>query len=291
MNTFIGGIEAGGTKFVCAVSNADSLGEILLEERFETSDSETMLAKAVSFFQNAADKGMPISALGIGTFGPAGVNPKLNNYGQILATPKEGWAGTDFLGVFKEAFPDVAISFDTDVNAAALGEGSQGAAVGLDSYVYITIGTGIGGGVVINGKMIKGYLHPEIGHIYVHKQEGDDFAGCCPFHTNCIESLASGTAINERWEMPAQEMAKDHPAWKLEAKYIAALCQTLTAVISPQRIILGGGVMQQTHLLAMIRAEFESLINGYWDIPDDYIVTPELGNHAGIIGCLKLARE
>jgi len=288
MPSYLGGIEAGGTKFVCAVSDRDT-GEIIIEERFPTTDPTNTLARAVAFFKDAASQGKPIDALGIGTFGPAGVNPALSNYGKILATPKEGWEGADFIGAFQDAFPELAIAFDTDVNAAAIGEGSEGAAKGLSSYVYITVGTGIGGGVVINNQVIQGYLHPEIGHISIRREEGDDYAGACPFHQDCVEGLASGTAINQRWGMAAQDMPEDHPAWQLEAKYLAALCQTLTATLSPERIILGGGVMLQKHLLPMIQQEFNSLTNGYWQTPENYIVTPKLGNHAGIIGCLKLA--
>lgn len=288
MAGYLGGIEAGGTKFVCAIGDRKS-GEILLEERFPTTDPTATLARAVDFFKEASSRGYPISALGIGTFGPAGVNPSLSNYGKILATPKQGWEGADFVGTFRDAFPDISIAFDTDVNAAAIGEGSQGAAVDLSSYVYITIGTGIGGGMVIDGRVIRGYLHSEIGHVSVRREAGDDFAGACPFHEDCIEGLASGTAISKRWGMPAEELHADHPAWQLEAKYLASLCQTLTATLSPERIILGGGVMQQKHLLSMIEKEFVTKINGYWSIPESYLVTPKLGNQAGIIGCLKLA--
>jgi len=293
MSQYLGGIEAGGTKFVCAVSEpcdaSGKVGKIILEERFATEEPEATLAKAVEFFQLAEAQGYPISALGIGTFGPAGVNPSLSNYGKILATPKQGWEGADFIGTFSKAFPELVIGFDTDVNAAAIGEGSQGAAQDLASYVYITIGTGIGGGVVINGQVIQGYLHPEIGHISVKREAGDDFAGVCPFHQDCIEGLASGTAINQRWGMAAQDMAPDHPAWELEAKYLASLCQTLTATLSPQRIILGGGVMLQKHLLERVQQAFTTLTNGYFETPENYLVTPKLGNQAGIIGSLKLA--
>ncbi len=288
MPSYLGGIEAGGTKFVCAVSERES-GEIILEERFPTTDPISTLAKAAGFFKDASSQGYIIEALGIGTFGPAGVNISQSNYGKILATPKQGWEGADFLGTFRKSFIDLPIAFDTDVNAAAIGEGSNGAAKGLDSYVYITIGTGIGGGAVINGQLIKGLLHPEIGHISVRREGGDEFAGVCPFHKDCIEGLASGTAINERWGISAEELREDHPAWKLEAKYLASLCQTLTATFSPERIILGGGVMQQEPLLEMIQQEFKTLTNGYWQTPKNYLVTPELGNQAGITGCLKLA--
>jgi len=282
--TFIGGIEAGGTKFVCAVGDVD--GNVLLEERFPTTTPAETFAGAIEFFQKASEQYGELSKLGIGTFGPAGVNPKRDDYGKILVTPKQGWEGADFVGTMQRAFPNAEIVFDTDVNAAALGEGLKGAAQGFASYVYVTIGTGIGGGVVVDGRTLSGLLHPEIGHISVPQL--DDFEGVCPFHGNCVEGMASGTAIAERWGTPAYELAPEHPAWQLEAKYLAHMCRTLTAILSPEKIILGGGVMEQAHLLELVRAEFNELNGGYWPTPTDYIVTPDLGNQAGITGCLAL---
>lgn len=281
----LGGIEAGGTKFVCALG--DEHGNVLKEVRFPTAAPEPTLANAVAFFEQTEQEFGKMSALGIGTFGPAGINKDLDNYGKILATPKAGWEGADFLGAFSQW--NIPKAFDTDVNAAALGEGLKGAAIGLKNFVYITIGTGIGGGVVINGLPLSGYLHPEIGHISI--RQSDDFEGVCPFHKNCVEGMASGTAIEARWGKPAQELAPDHPAWELEATYLASLCKTLTAVLSPQRIILGGGVMGQDHLLPMIQAKFDDLCASYWQTPDDYLVTPKLGNQAGIVGALRLAQQ
>ncbi|MGJ8657820.1 MAG: ROK family protein [Akkermansiaceae bacterium] len=292
-NHYIGGIEAGGTKFVCAIATPD--GGILRESRFPTVDPETTLQQAVDFFKENLpldeSSGMParLLALGIGTFGPVGVNPALSNYGKILATPKKDWENTDFITPFITTFPSVKISIDTDVNAAALGEGLLGAAKNLHSYVYITIGTGIGGGVVINNQIIKGHLHPEIGHLSVHQEQADRFAGACPFHHNCIEGLASGEAMSQRWGAKAESLAQDHPAWELEASYIASLCQTLTAVLSPQRIILGGGVMEQPHLLSIIQEKFLLKTGGYWQIPANYLTVPVLGNQAGIVGAVQLA--
>lgn len=281
----LGGIEAGGTKFVCALG--DEHGNVLKEERFPTGAPEPTLAQAVAFFENAEQEIGKMDALGIGTFGPAGINKDLDNYGKILATPKEGWEGAEFLGAFAKW--DIPKAFDTDVNAAALGEGAKGAAVGLKNFVYITVGTGIGGGVVINGQTLSGYLHPEIGHISIRQL--DDFEGVCPFHKNCAEGMASGTAMRERWGKPAQKLSLDHPAWELEAAYLASLCQTLTAVLSPQRIILGGGVMGQDHLLPMIQKKFDELCSSYWQTPNNYLVRPELGNQAGIVGALRLAQQ
>lgn len=290
---YIGAIEAGGTKFVCAIATPD--GEILEESRFATRDAKETLQEAVNFFHEnlpldlSTGRAARLSALGIGTFGPVGVNPKLSNYGEILSTPKEGWEGTDLITPFANAFPSVKVSIDTDVNVAALGEGLLGAAKNLDSYVYITIGTGIGAGVVINNQIIKGHLHPEIGHLSVYQEKGDSFAGVCPFHGHCVEGLASGEAIYQRWGAKAETLPPDHLAWGLEARYIASLCQTLTAVLSPQRIILGGGVMEQEHLLPLIQEEFQVKVGGYWQNPSDYLVKPMLGNQAGIIGAVHLA--
>jgi fructokinase len=290
---YIGAIEAGGTKFVCAIASPD--GEILRESRFPTRNPEQTLQQVVDFFQEnlpldpATGQISRLSALGIGTFGPVGVNPELPSYGKILATPKKGWEGTDMIAPFTSAFPHIKVKLDTDVNAAALGEGQLGAARDSHSFVYITIGTGIGGGVVINDQIIKGHLHPEIGHLSVYQEKNDSFLGVCPFHHNCIEGLASGEAIYQRWGTKAENLPPEHPAWLLEARYIASLCQTLTAVLSPQRIILGGGVMEQAHLLPLIEQEFQRKVGEYWQITPDYLVRPMLGNQAGIIGSVQLA--
>jgi fructokinase len=287
---YIGAIEAGGTKFVCAIASASSQGEILTETRFPTRAPFSTIKEAIEFFQQNLPPVGSLSALGIGSFGPLGVNPALPNYGKILTTPKKGWQGTDLITPFTKAFPGLKIAIDTDVNTAALAEGIHGTGKDLHSYVYITIGTGIGGGVVINNQIIKGHLHPEIGHLSIHQEKSDSFLGACPFHQNCIEGLASGEAIRQRWGARAETLPPDHPAWGLQASYIASLCQTLTAVLSPQRIILGGGVMQQPHLLPMIRQKFLIKVGDYWQIPIDYLVTPALGSQAGIIGALQLAK-
>ncbi len=282
-----GAVEAGGTKFVCAVG--DSAGNVLVEERFSTETPEPTLQRAVNFFKKHEGEYGKIDHFGIGTFGPAGVNRSRDDYGKILATPKLGWQGADFVGTFQSAFPAATIVFDTDVNAAALGEGKRGAAVGLKTYVYVTVGTGIGGGIVVNGRPLKGMLHPDIGHITV--PAFDDFEGVCPFHGDCLEGLASGTAISERWGKEAWELAVDHPAWELEAEYLAAMVQTLTAVVSPERVILGGGVMEQTQLFSLVCEKFAKNTGGYWPELEDFIVPSELGNQAGIIGCFELAKQ
>jgi fructokinase len=282
---WIGGLEAGGTKIVCAVGDAE--GNVIHEERFPTETPERTLPEVIAFFKKSEQEFGEIGGLGIGTFGPAGTNRGRSGYGTILKTPKAGWEGADLLGAFREAYPGVPVAFDTDVNAAAVGEGARGAARGLDSFVYVTVGTGIGGGIVVNGKPLSGILHPEIGHIRV--PIFDDFEGVCPFHGNCLEGMASGTAMAKRWGVDPRQLPSDHEAWDLEAKYLAAMVQTLTAVLSPERIIFGGGVMEQTQLFPMIREKFMRDAGGYWPEIDDFLVPSQLGNQAGIIGCLILA--
>ena len=294
-NSYVGGIEAGGSKFICAIASSE--GETIKQARFATSDPRETLQRAVEFFQENIPRGKDsefesvFSSLGIGAFGPVGVNARSSDYGRILNTPKRGGEGVDLIEPFKAAFPELKVLVDTDVNVAALGEGRFGIAKGLDSYVYITVGTGIGGGVVVNNEIIKGLLHSEIGHVSIRREEEDFFEGACPFHSDCIEGLASGEAIMQRWGHRAECLPPGHVAWELESKYIASLCQTLTAVLSPQRIILGGGVMEQGLLLAMVRERFQEKVGGYWEVPSDYIVTSGLGGQAGITGALCLAQE
>ncbi len=294
-NQYLGGIEAGGTKFLCTIVSADSPREIISEVRIPTTDPESTLREVIDFFQNSLPPAGLLSAIGIASFGPLGVNPALPTYGRILATPKLGWKNVDIIAPLKNAFSnqfsEIKFAIDTDVNAAALAEGLHGASVGLDSFVYITIGTGIGGGVVVNHQLLKGHLHPEVGHISVHREITDSFSGACPFHSSCIEGLASGEALFQRWGARAETLPSGHPAWELQAKYIASLCQTLTAVLSPQRIILGGGVMQQAHLLPLIRDQFHHKAGNYWELPDEYLVTSKLGNQAGMIGAIELAKN
>ncbi len=287
VNKVIGAIEGGGTKFVCAIF--DLSGRILDQTEFPTTSPIETLARTVDYFKRLESQFGELLALGVGMFGPITVNAESERYGEILPTPKKGWEGANIVVELERAFDGITIALDTDVNASAIGEGMKGAAQNLNSYVYITIGTGIGGGVVTNGKVVNGLVHPEIGHMSIHAH--DSFSGVCPYHKNCAEGLASGTAINERWGEKAQNLPADHPAWRLEAKYLASLCQTLIAVMSPERIILGGGVMKQDHLLPMIVEEFESLVGGYWSVPNDYIVKPILGGEAALYGCFEMAMK
>jgi fructokinase len=293
MNLF-GGIEAGGSKFVCAVGTGPD--NLVDEIRFPTTQPRQTIARAIDFFlKHKKDK--PLTAVGIGTFGPADPNPSSPTYGFITTTPKPGWANTDFAGTVSEAL-GLPVNFDTDVNAAALGEHSWGAARGLDNFIYLTIGTGIGGGGMIENRLMHGLIHPEMGHIAVPQdREKDPFAGCCPFHGNCLEGLASGPAMKERWGISPEDMPPDHPGWQLEAEYLSWALVNFICTLSPRRIILGGGVMEKGYLFPPIRARVRELLNGYlraWEILEDidnYIVPPALSNRAGVLGALALGRQ
>ena len=290
-----GGIEAGGTKFVCVVgSGPDAIAD---EVRFPTTTPDETLTQATVFFQHYQDHNGPLQSIGIGSFGPVDLNPNSPTFGYITSTPKLGWAQTNIVGRISRALC-VPVRFDTDVNAAALGEHCWGAARGLDTFVYLTVGTGIGGGGLINGKPAHGLLHPELGHMYLpHDTQADPFPGMCPFHADCLEGLASGPAIEKRWGRAGETLPADHPAWQLEADYLAFGLSNVIYTLSPQRIIIGGGVMQQTQLLPLIRRKVQALINGYVNDPaildeiEDYIVPPALGNRAGVLGALALAQQ
>lgn len=285
----LGGVEAGGTKMVCAV--AYEPGEILNEERFPTTDSDETLARVVDYFQRMAQTyGLP-DAIGYGTFGPASVCVGASDYGSILNTPKQGWGGVDVIGFLKDAFSNTRFAFDTDVNAAALGEGYAGASQGEENYIYVTVGTGIGGGVVMGGRVHHGRMHAEIGHMLIPIAEGErpDFKGACPFHGRCLEGLASGTAMSERRGVSADMLDPGHEAWKLEAFYLAAMVQNLVACYAPEKIILGGGVMEQGFLLDMVKVELSQITGGYWQAHKDLLTLPALGDQAGITGALLMA--
>ncbi|NNE92296.1 MAG: ROK family protein [Verrucomicrobiales bacterium] len=287
----LGGVEAGGTKFVCAIAREPD--QPLVEERFPTTNPDETLARMVGFFRENG----PVSAIGIGTFGPAELNPDSPEFGRILTTPKAGWAGADLVGALRAEFGDDSpISFETDVNAAAVGEAKFGAGQGKANVCYVTVGTGIGGGFLHERKPIHGRMHPEIGHTVVPdfnaEFEVPNPGSACPFHENCFEGRASGTAMARLWDQPATELPADHPAWKLEAKYLAHGAMNLTAAWSPDVIILGGGVLQQESLIESVRTEFAAIAGDYWDnLPPmtEYLVTPGLGQQAGIVGALCLA--
>ena len=288
----IGAVEAGGTKFVCSVGSGPQ--DLRPEIRFPTTTPAETLGKAIAYFQEReADEG-PLAAIGVASFGPVDPDPKSSSYGFITTTPKPGWANTDVVGALQAEF-DVPIGFDTDVNGAALSEGKWGAAQGLDTFIYLTIGTGIGGGAIVNGSLLHGLVHPEMGHIILdHDWERDPFPGFCPFHGDCLEGMAAGPAIEKRWGLKGQELALDHPAWDLEAGYLAQGLRTLICTLSPQRIIMGGGVMEVSGLLPKVREKTIKYLNNYVQHPsiighiDEYIVSPALGNKAGVLGAVAL---
>ncbi|MEM7335913.1 MAG: ROK family protein [Chloroflexota bacterium] len=287
-----GGIEAGGTKFVCAVGTGPN--DIRAEVRFPTTTPEETIGKAISFFKEQRVQEGPLTAVGIAAFGPLDPNPNSPTFGMITTTPKPYWKNTDLAGAIQQAL-DVPVGFDTDVNGAALGEYRWGAAQGLDTFCYFTIGTGVGGGAMVNGKMLHGLVHPEMGHQLIRRDQiADPFEGACPYHGDCWEGLASGPAMEKRWGQPAETLGSDHPAWALEAHYIALALENVITILSPQRIILGGGVMGQTHLFPMIREKVQTFLNGYVQHPsileeiEAYIVPPKLGNQAGVLGAIAL---
>lgn len=290
-----GGIEAGGTKFVCAAGTGPE--DVRDEVRFPTTSPEECIRRSIEFFDAMRKTHGSLSGVGIASFGPLDPNPASRTFGYITTTPKKGWAHTDLAGPIAKAL-GVPVGFDTDVNGAALGEFRWGAAQGLDTFVYITIGTGIGGGAMVNGKLVHGLVHPEMGHVLPpHDRTEDPFEGICPYHRDCLEGMASGPAIEQRWKQKAENLGPDHPAWDLEAKYLAHGIVPQIYILSPQRIIMGGGVMEQAHLFPKVREHVGRILNGYIQAPailehiDQYIVPPGLGNRAGVLGAIALAER
>jgi fructokinase len=288
-----GGIEAGGTKWVCGIG--DGGAKVLKLETFPTTTPHETISRAAQFFR---EDGLPDS-LGVGSFGPIDVHRASPTWGQITTTPKPGWADTNLVASIHAALA-IPIALDTDVNVAALAESRWGAAVGLDTFSYITVGTGIGGGAIVNGRLLHGLLHPELGHMLIpHDWARDPFRGVCPYHGDCLEGLASGEAIRRRWGRPAEELSDDAAVWELESDYLAQGLMNIICTLSPQRIILGGGVTKQPTLLASVRRRLQSLLAGYFNAPeltssaamDGYIVAPGLGDQAGVLGAIELARK
>lgn len=281
----LGAIEAGGTKFVCAVG--DEKGNIAERIQIPTTVPADTIPKVIDFF-----KRYPIKAIGIGSFGPIDVNTESPTYGHITSTPKPGWRNFPFVQSLKAAFP-VPVGFNTDVNAAALGETTLGAAKGLDSCLYITVGTGIGAGAVVQGKLLQGLTHPEMGHILVRRHPNDEYQGKCPYHHDCLEGLAAGPAIEDRWGETGVTLVDRAEVWDLEGYYLAQALMQYIVILSPKKIILGGGVMNQKHVFTSIYKYLPELIHGYVSLPElsDYIVSPGLGDNAGITGFLLLAYQ
>lgn len=289
-----GGIEAGGTKFVCVIGSSPD--NLQAQISFPTTTPQETIDRAIAFFQQY-QKQEPLAAVGIGSFGPVDLNPASPTFGYIITTPKPGWAYTEIVGRIGRAL-SMPVGFDTDVNAAALGEAIWGAAQGLETFIYLTIGTGIGGGGMANGQLLHGLLHPEMGHLRVpHDWKQDPYPGTCPFHGDCLEGLAAGPAFVGRWGQRAEHLPPDHPAWALEAHYLALALVNLICTLSPQRIILGGGIMQQTGLFRIIRRKVQEFLNAYLQVDaileqiDSYIVPPQLGNRAGPLGAIGLAKN
>jgi fructokinase len=267
-----GGIETGGTKWVCAVSNGST--DLRTTETFPTTEPEETIGRAVAFFEREG----PVDAIGIGSFGPLDRRPGSATWGHVTTTPKPGWANTPVAPEIQRRL-SVPVAFDTDVNAAAIGEHRWGAAQGLDTFCYITVGTGIGGGGMVGGALLHGLSHPEFGHMRIpHDRARDPFDGACPYHGDCFEGLASGMALEARGEVD----------WELEAEYVALGLVNVISILSPQRIIIGGGVMKEPSLLPRVREHVASLLAGYVAAPE--IVPPALGDRAGVLGALELAR-
>ncbi len=289
-----GGIEAGGTKFICMVGASPE--RILAETRIQTAGAEETLEQVVNFFQPFVQSGQ-INRIGIGSFGPLDLDPNSPTFGTITSTPKSGWQNVNLMDVLQREL-HISIVLDTDVNASALGEYLWGAGQGYDPILYLTIGTGIGGGYIQDGRPLHGLLNPEMGHIRVpYDKEVDPFNGVCPFHGNCFEGLASGLSISRRFGIPAESIPDSDPFWEIEAGYIGSALSAIILILSPRRIILGGGVMQRNFLFPMIRQVVQGELKGYLqhaNLLDDihkYIIPPELGYRSGILGAIALAKQ
>ena len=300
-DVIVGAVEAGGTKFVCAIGSGTG-GRILDKAQFPTTaDPTVVIGKVTAWLKEQQQKHGNLAAIGVATFGPVDLDVTSRTYGYITSTPKPGWKNTNIVGPLRKAFPGIPVGFDTDVNGAALGEGRWGAAKGMDDFVYITVGTGLGGGGVVHGDVIHGLVHTEMGHMSMPQFTGDEFAGVCPYHGRCWEGLCSGPAIAKRAGKPAEDLPPDHPAWDMTIRYMAHALVTLTCVLSPKRIIIGGSVRKagrlgEARFFKKLRAAFRSVMAGYIVSPSltekgivDYIVPPLLGDNAGVCGAIALA--
>ena len=295
MTKWYAGVEAGGTKFNCIVASDPE--HILAELRIPTTTPEETLPKVIHFFEQVKQENqIQLESTGLGFFGPICLDHESSHYGWITSTPKLAWRNTQVVHYFEEQLK-IPAAFDTDVTAAALGEGRWGNAQGCRHFIYITIGTGIGGGIINEGKPLHGAIHPEVGHMFLpHDRSKDPFAGVCPSHQDCWEGLASGPAIKTRWGQPAETLPANHPAWQLESDYIAYALGNLIVSFSPERIILGGGVMKIPGLIAQVRANTVACLNGYvqneklLQETDQFIQLPGLGDRAGELGAIALAQ-
>ncbi len=293
--TLYGGIETGGTKINCMIASHPN--DIRASITIPTTSPEQSLEQVVNFFKEQKKAGLEPAAIGLGSFGPVDLDPQSPAFGSVTSTPKPGWQNVPLLQILKNELM-LPMVFDLDVTAAAVGELTWGAGNGLKSLIYLTVGTGIGGGVIADGKPLRGLVHPELGHIPLRRDpQNDPFTGMCPFHGDCLEGLAAGPAMERRWGSRAEYLPADHPAWRLEAHYLAQALWVFIVCFSPQRIILGGGVMSQTGMFPLIRKETLQMLNGYVQSPrilnemDAYIVAPGLGSKAGILGCVAMAKQ
>jgi fructokinase len=289
-----GGIEAGGTKVVCVVGSGPD--DVLVEERFPTTDPASTLARSIDVFREHVADGGELAAVGVAAFGPVELRRSHAAYGSVVHTPKPGWSGADLVGPLRDAL-GVPVGFDTDVNGAALAEGRWGAALGLGQFVYLTIGTGIGGGAVVDGRLVHGLGHPELGHVAVPRVPGDDHPGSCPFHADCLEGMASGPALAARFGRPGEELdgADLRHAVELEAAYLASGLRTVVYALAPERIVVGGGVGLLPGLLPRLRARLVESLAGYPGLEEhgaeDFVVPAALGQRAGPLGALLLAEQ
>lgn len=289
-----GALEAGGTKFMCAVGSGSE--GVRASERIPTIGPAETFEAVLSFFDNAVEKHGSLSAIGVASFGPIDGDPKSPGFGHVTESVKPGWVNVDMVGPLADRY-GVPVSFDTDVNGAALGEGAWGAGQGLTDFVYVTVGTGIGGGAMVGGKALQGLIHTEMGHMRVQRHPEDGFKGVCAAHGDCIEGLASGPAIATRWREKAENLPSDHPAWRLQAHYLGQMCVNLTTILSPERIILGGGVMHHEGLIDRVREAFASGFNDYLPTLEKaggierYIVPPALGDQSALYGAFTAAQD
>lgn len=289
-----GAVEAGGTKFVCLVGSAPE--QIVARTQIPTGEPAPTLARVVEFFRESVLAAGPLDAVGIASFGPLELRPDHPRHGFITSTPKPGWSSVDLVGPVRAAL-DVPVAVHTDVAGAALGEGRWGAARDVQTFVYMTVGTGIGAGAVVGGRIAPGLVHAEMGHVGVPRQPGDDFPGGCPFHRDCLEGMAGGAALAARWGRPAEQLTgaqlRQAVAW--EAAYLAAGLRTIVYTIAPQRIVIGGSVTAMPGLFPLVRAALVETLAGYPGLPEhaaaDFVVPAELGPLAGPAGALVLAEE
>jgi fructokinase len=290
MTELYGGVETGGSWCVCALGRAPQ--QILAEDQFPTTDPDATLSRVVAFFARHPKP----KAIGVGSFGPVDLDPESRTWGYVTTTPKPGWRHVSVARVIQDQL-GIPVRFETDVTAAAVGEARWGAGRGVAALCYLTVGTGIGAGLLLDGRPWHGLVHPEVGHMRIpHNHDHDPFPGSCPIHGDCWEGLAAGPSIAARWRLAPERLPNDHPAWRLEAEYLALGLLNIVLVASPQRVIVGGGVVESRPLLKLIRPRLGELVAGYLETPllgervDSYLVSPQLGDRAGVLGAIALAR-